>query len=109
MDRTEFLEIINRLSIPRTIVAALAGCYPQDISQFTSGLPLTEKKVESITQVTRELAAFIESQKYPPSMDIKHIDLLRETLGAYRIAIIQQHGSDAKYVWAEEKPTALSS
>jgi hypothetical protein len=101
----EFNELIEQHHIPKIIIAALAEVHPQDVSAFSNAIPaVSEAKVIRISLTTKELVAFVAAQPFPPALSIKHIDRLRRAIGDFRVQIIQQHGENAKYVRAEERP-----
>jgi hypothetical protein len=102
IERQEFIETIERFHIPRVVVAALAGVYAQDVSAFTAGVPISEEKVRRITATMRELVSFIQHQPYPPAINSKQIDLLREAVGAHHLKMIAKFGARA----AAEEPEA---
>jgi hypothetical protein len=102
IERQEFVETIARFNIPRVVVAALAGVYAQDVSAFTAGVPISAEKIQRITATTRELVSFIQHQPYPPAINSKQIDVLREAVGAHRLKMIAKFGARAAFDWAGE-------
>lgn len=98
LNRFQFESLLTELGITKTVMAHICGIWKTDITDFTKGRPVSEKKRELMITTLLELAAWRRSLQFAPSM--ADPDAVRDAVGEFRIVRMKEFGANAAFDYA---------